>query len=817
MGDYGMPTNTASDGGTDVSGSAIATAAASTITTTASVPSPTLDGTVSRCGKYYKIGGNEDCATVEKKFGISLSDFVYLNPELFTNCTNLQKNVYYCAQPVGSISTYSGYGGTTSDEYSKLSMTSAPAPTYSYGTGGRPSIPIAKDTRKDCAEYAWYGNFKYKAQSRLMNCWSLAMVWDISPEDFILWNPSMAKNGTLGNSSANASSSATSADCQPSSYDYPCTISQSTSYCVGISAATSRSVPTSSASTTAEAVSTTAMTSTGQIALPLELWQQITSYLTTRDIKSMRLAAKQFSNAVELPLQRVFLSPNPLNIAVFRAVADHEKFRHQVTEIIWDDARLARGPLIRRELPGLEGELGSDEEGSDNETEISRYQGSYELDWPFEYSDDEDEDEDEDEDDEGGDPYNELRKSSKFKSKDCPVWFKAGCAASVEHAFWRQTNEDDGIDGIDMDHPDYKSIRKLGSIGPPLSECWDFYRTLIRQQDDFLASKSDEKAFIHGLKQFPTLAKVTVTPAAHGFLFNPLYQTPMIRSFPEGFNYPIPRGWPLPVHEQPEEVYSLPWNRLNEVQKERFHGFRIVVRALAEQKNDVVEFSLDSRLLRTGINCTILEDSKEYNHLATLLKKPGFRRLDLSFTLGGTWESFPHQKLHDILRGAGDLEHLSLATTGLDHGNEHKNLNVTPVPLKDIFPIENWPKLQHFELSRFIVGESDMISFLSELPATLQSVKLSFLTFVDNGNDWHSFLTKMREGIREGRLWSDSRRRNVTFGCRQDVSLPGRATWVGKEIDEYLYGDGESPFSEPPTHLPRVGYGSQKDQLDHSR
>lgn len=122
------------------------------------------------------------------------------------------------------------------------------------------------------------------------------------------------------------------------------------------------------------------MSSTSQIALPLELWHQITSYLTNRDIKSMRLATKQFLSAVELRLQRVFLSANPLNIAVFRAVADHEKFRHQVTEIVWDDARLPRGPLIRRRLPGWESEMISDEEISDNETEISRFQGSYELD-----------------------------------------------------------------------------------------------------------------------------------------------------------------------------------------------------------------------------------------------------------------------------------------------------------------------------------------------------------------------------------------------------------------------------------------------------
>ena len=353
-------------------------------------------------------------------------------------------------------------------------------------------------------------------------------------------------------------------------------------------------------------------------------------------------------------------------------------------------------------------------------------------------------------------------------------------------------------------------MRKLGSIGPPLSECWEFYRTLIRQQDDVLAGKSDEEAFIHGLKRFPALTKVTVTPPAHGFLSNPLYQTPMIRSFPEGFNYPIPHGWPLPSHDQPEEAYSLHWKRLNEVQKEKLHGFRIVARTLAEEKNDVVKFSVDSRLLRTGINCTILDDTcEEYNHLATLLKKSGFRHLEVSFTLAGIWQSFPHEKLHDILREAGDLEELSLATTGIDAESEHKNLhNVTPVPLKDIFPIENWPKLQHFELSRLIVSESDVISFLSELPATVRSVKLSFLTFLDNGNYWHSFLAKMREEIRESRLWSD-RQRNVTVGCNQDISLPGRARWIGKEVDDFLYGDGQNPFLDPPIKMPRVGYGSE--------
>jgi hypothetical protein len=40
-----------------------------------------------------------------------------------------------------------------------------------------------------------------------------------------------------------------------------------------------------------------------------------------------------------------------LNIQFFRAVADHPKFRHEIREIIWDDARFALAPLIWESVP----------------------------------------------------------------------------------------------------------------------------------------------------------------------------------------------------------------------------------------------------------------------------------------------------------------------------------------------------------------------------------------------------------------------------------------------------------------------------------
>lgn len=117
------------------------------------------------------------------------------------------------------------------------------------------------------------------------------------------------------------------------------------------------------------------MTSNSFPALPFELWESVSSHLSNPDIKSLRLACTQFSNAATPRIQRVFLSANPLNIAVFRGIAGHNKFRHRVTEIIWGEARLVRGPP-RIDQPDEGNGLLSDEEDPENIREWARNLGS---------------------------------------------------------------------------------------------------------------------------------------------------------------------------------------------------------------------------------------------------------------------------------------------------------------------------------------------------------------------------------------------------------------------------------------------------------
>lgn len=113
----------------------------STPTMVAPVPSPTVNGTTSACGQYYLVQTGDICQTVSLNNGITLSDFLILNPGLFhltltvfllikslteidANCTNLWLDYYYC------VAAYPPLTATTSSPAITTNYTSATV--YSY-------------------------------------------------------------------------------------------------------------------------------------------------------------------------------------------------------------------------------------------------------------------------------------------------------------------------------------------------------------------------------------------------------------------------------------------------------------------------------------------------------------------------------------------------------------------------------------------------------------------------------------------------------------------------------------------------------------
>ncbi|KAL9474230.1 hypothetical protein ACSS6W_008610 [Trichoderma asperelloides] len=189
--------------------------ATATISTQAPKPAPVLNTTNEKCGQFYKVAKGDDCSTIEAEFGISLKDFIFLNPEVGTNCTHLLLDYYYCVRPVGAISTYIGYGGaqTNNTTWVELSMKSVPRRDImaSFRTD-KPMIPMANGTRRDCILYFWL-------EDDNTDCLGWSYQAETSLEEFMLWNPSLREDKKKIHSSG-------------SNNPQPCTLSASSSYCL---------------------------------------------------------------------------------------------------------------------------------------------------------------------------------------------------------------------------------------------------------------------------------------------------------------------------------------------------------------------------------------------------------------------------------------------------------------------------------------------------------------------------------------------------------------------------------------------------------
>lgn len=534
------------------------------------------------------------------------------------------------------------------------------------------------------------------------------------------------------------------------------------------------------------------------VGLPVELLTAISSLLPNRDIKSLRLACRGLRSAVCLRLTRVFLSANPRNVEVVRAVADHRFFRTQVTEIIWDDARLrARGPREQGEPmeegghePGGAGPPEPEPQpGPEPDPEHARLcqrcQDRY---------------------------LHGLREQVRWKHEHLG-WFGRQCERNLEELRHRR--------GEDVGRPDHLARDRLVADVMPVQESWRHYLDLVQQQREVLNSTADIDAFRYGLQRFPSLTRVTITPFAHGELFTPLHETPMIRSFPRGFNYPLPRTWLVHKPELPDLGLAQPWSGLSEADKDRWRGFRIVARELAQDQNHrVTELAIDDCHMLSGINCTIFtEPCAEYDDLVALLRRPGFRRLDLALLTGEQyehrWSALKNGRLQRALAQATDMQHITLSTSeapGEEYSERYDPRHGNFVPLSTVFPVDRWRGLRHFGLSQFVVRLDDLLSFLGTLPATLRSVELNCLMF--KTGSYQALLEGMRASLDwRGRIARE--RPRVTVATTVD-SERGRIVWADKEVGDFLYGDGPIPFHNPwgAGRVLEIGVGVERDPFD---
>ncbi|KAK7941612.1 uncharacterized protein PG986_013999 [Apiospora aurea] len=562
---------------------------------------------------------------------------------------------------------------------------------------------------------------------------------------------------------------------------------------------------------------------------PTEILLAITHHLPNRDIKTLRLSCTRLKAAAPLRLDRVFLSANPRNLSVFNAVAAHDVFRHQVVEIVWDDAL-----LVEDATRDWDSWLGTSDDG-------------------FYYG-------------EVDDATGRRRGNDDDEGEGFPRWFGRACKQSLETTI--------SADLCRREMAEWTTRPMLR-----ISECWVYYQELVAQQREVLRSGAHVRALENAwrLRRFPNARTITVTPAAHGRLFHPLFETPMIRAFPPGFNYFIPRGWPVYGEEEDGVPQAEEW----EDDGDDWPGFRVVTSIVARYPDiELAELRVDAFGIATGLNVRVFEEPcRALADFTTIVARPSFQHLHLDLMVGGQegygWEAFTRGHLARAL-SAAKLQSLSIRTDVA--GGLVCDGDGYPVPLRTIFTPASLSCVRHFSLSGFYVREEELLQILGDLPlGVLETVKLSFLCFfkegptvthnttntnpvttssmrngffghiiellypspfADNNNDSGNnnnnnnvnstsaidaiesnaetrleTMGHLLERIRAELSWHNVK---LTIGEPADHEMDGRARWAS--ADDFLYRGGGNPCPEAFSQGTRIawGFGIETDVFDES-
>ncbi|XDG02515.1 hypothetical protein ABKA04_002130 [Annulohypoxylon sp. FPYF3050] len=166
------------------------------------VPAPTNSFPETReCGGWYTVQTGDNCGVLSLAYSITLSDFFFLNPEVYSNCTNLLLGVAYCVFPVGDIATYSGYKPAPTMPITVPPVTFSSVDTANPSTTNYPNagytfrqLPVALDTIQGCIYYANYNDNTTDAS--LNSCSYIAYAYGASFSDLLSWNPSLSMNET---------------------------------------------------------------------------------------------------------------------------------------------------------------------------------------------------------------------------------------------------------------------------------------------------------------------------------------------------------------------------------------------------------------------------------------------------------------------------------------------------------------------------------------------------------------------------------------------------------------------------------------------
>ncbi|KAJ4244050.1 hypothetical protein NW762_014663 [Fusarium torreyae] len=167
-------------------------AGAGTVTTAAPLPTNAQSESNKNCGKWDMPKKGKGCAELVKANGITLDDFLFLNPQINKKCSNMLADAMYCVKAVGDISTYISYHRntptpTTTKERKTINLDDLPRATripswasLTISTG----FPMASGSLERCKVpfNNKYGN---------LSCEVAVRVIGIDLYNWLKWNPSV--------------------------------------------------------------------------------------------------------------------------------------------------------------------------------------------------------------------------------------------------------------------------------------------------------------------------------------------------------------------------------------------------------------------------------------------------------------------------------------------------------------------------------------------------------------------------------------------------------------------------------------------------
>ncbi|KOC07375.1 hypothetical protein AFLA70_31g004611 [Aspergillus flavus AF70] len=170
--------------------------------TPAPVPTNAMAGSNHRCGKWYTTKYNDSCTDIAANAGIPYEEWLFLNPDVFANCTNLWDGYAYCVGAVGNVATYSGWTVTAAPT---TSFTRPASTTETWTPGPTYILPHAPGTLQDCAvyrdaidannnptkEWGLSTDFLDGLGINYTACSFYSHPYSVTVDDFVQWNPSL--------------------------------------------------------------------------------------------------------------------------------------------------------------------------------------------------------------------------------------------------------------------------------------------------------------------------------------------------------------------------------------------------------------------------------------------------------------------------------------------------------------------------------------------------------------------------------------------------------------------------------------------------